>query len=72
MMVFAGRNPMMKNSFKRSLVMVEGTQLQMVGVLDGMMCKELKRKATRQFSLMVRLTVKVMKMQTSNGGLVKG
>ena len=24
--------------------MVEGTQLQMVGVFDGMMCKELKKK----------------------------
>ena len=58
MMVFADRNPMVKNSFKCSSVMVEGTQLQMVGVLDGMMCKELKRKATCRFSLMVRLTVK--------------
>ena len=43
MTVFAGRNPMMKNSFKRSSVMVEGTQLQMVGVLDSMICKELKK-----------------------------
>ena len=59
MTVFAGRNPMVKNSFKRSSVTVEGTQLQMVGALDGMMCKdELKRKATCRFSLMVRLTVK--------------
>ena len=24
--------------------MVEGTQLQMVGVFDGMMCKELKKE----------------------------
>ena len=44
MMLFEGRNPMRKNSFKRFLVMVEGTQLQMVGVFDGMMCKELKKK----------------------------
>ena len=59
MIVFAGINPMVKNSFKRSLVTVEGTQLQTVGALDGMMCKdELKRKATCRFSLMVRLTVK--------------
>ena len=58
MMAFDGRNPMMKNSFKRSSVMVEGTQLQMVGVFDGMMCKELKRKATCRFGFTVRLTVK--------------
>jgi len=58
MTVFDGRNPMMKNSFKRSLVMVEGTQLQMVGVFDGMMCKELKTKATCRLSFTVRLTVK--------------
>ena len=39
--------------------MVEGTQLQMVGALDGMMGKEeLKRKAICRFSLTVRLTVK--------------
>ena len=58
MTTFDGINPMMKNSFKRSSVMVEGTQLQMVDVFDGMMRKELKRKATCRFSLMVRLTVR--------------
>ena len=44
MMFFEGRNPMRKNSFKRSSVMVEGTQLQMVGVFDGMTCKGLKKE----------------------------
>ena len=58
MTAFDGRNLMMKNSFKRSPVLVEGTQLQMVGALDGKMCKELKRKATCQFNSMVKLTVK--------------
>ena len=58
MTAFDGRNPMIKNSFKRSLVMVEGTQLQMVGVFDGMTGKELERKATCRFSFMVKLTVK--------------
>ena len=44
MTFFEGRNPMMKNSFNRSSVMVEGTQLQTLGVFDGMMCTELKKK----------------------------
>ena len=45
MAFFPGKKPMEKNSFKLSSVMVEGTQLQIVGALDGMMFKnELKRK----------------------------
>ena len=34
----------MKYSFNRSSVMDEGTQLQTVGVFDGMMCKGLKKE----------------------------
>ena len=44
MMLLEGRNPLRKNPFKRSSVMVEGTQLQMVGVFDGMTCKGLKKE----------------------------
>ena len=44
MTFFEGRNPTKKNSFNRSSVMDEGTQLQMVGVFDGMTCKGLKKE----------------------------
>ena len=59
MKTFDGKNPMIKNSFKRSSVMVEGTQLQMVGAFNNMMFKdELKRKATCRFNSMMKLIVK--------------
>ena len=51
MMFVEGRNPMRKNSFRRSSVMVEGTQLQMVGVFDGMMCKGLEKEKQHAVSI---------------------
>ena len=57
--VFSWQKSYGEELFKCSSVMVEGTQLQMVGALDGMMFKDkLKRKTTCRFNLMVILTIK--------------
>ena len=46
------------NSFKVSSVTVEGTQLQTVGALDGMMKKEqAEKKVICQFNLLMKLQV---------------
>ena len=48
--------------------MVEGTQLQMVGVFDSMMNKGLEKEN----NVPGQLTVKGWNCKTSNGGLTKG
>ena len=54
MTFFPGKNPMEKKSVKLSSVTVEGTQLQTVGALDGMMFKRrTEKKATCQFNSMI-------------------
>ena len=58
-MVFSGKYLMVTKSFKVSSVTVEGTQLQNVGALDGMMKKgQAEKKVTCRFKLLVELQVK--------------
>ena len=57
-MFFSGKNPMVTNSFKVSSVTVEGTQLQTVGALDGMMKKgQAEKKVICRFNLLMKLQV---------------
>ena len=48
---------MVTNSFKVSSVTVEGTQLQTVGTLDGMMKGQAEKKVICQFNLLMKLQV---------------
>ena len=57
-MFFFGKNPMVTNSFKVSSVTVEGTQLQTVGALDGMMKGQTEKKVMCRFNPMMKLEVK--------------
>ena len=57
-MFFSGKNLMVTNSFKLSSITVEGTQLQIVGALDGMMTGQIEKKVMCRFNSMMKLDVK--------------
>ena len=57
-MFFSGKNPMVTNSFKVSSVTVEGTKLQIVGALDGMVKGQTEKKVMCRFNSMMKLDVK--------------
>ena len=48
---------MVTNSFKVSSVTVEGTQLQTIGALDGMMKGQAEKKIIFRFNLLMKLQV---------------